>query len=273
MTTLLAILVTAKFEYLYRLIEEDRIYVILFFVIPTMGFVGGTVSYLCPIAAGSSLPECKGFLNGANIPGLFSVFTSLVKGLGVILTISCGFPVGREGPMVQIGCAVAYNVLKFPVYRSLLVLKGGVEKFKNKNLEADKLMQESALLATIGGAAGIATAFRSPIGGICYMMEDMASYWNHETTVRCFGATMIATMVFSVLLDSAHGINYSALVIFDDQPDKADWVVEDLPWFLILAVFAGVLSAVYSEMLFLAQRVRRHRKNFKSPMWKVSRNI
>ena len=122
---------------------------------------------------------------------------------------------------------------------------------------------------TIGGAAGIAAAFRSPIGGICYMMEDMSSYWNHETTVRAFGGTLVATMVFSFLLNSMHGVNYDPLVIFDDDAEKTDWKIKDLPYFLILAVIVGVVSSFYSELLFLSQRLRRHRKNFKTPFWKT----
>jgi H+/Cl- antiporter ClcA len=67
-------------------------------------------------------------LNGAHIPGIFSLLTTVVKGLGVVVVISCGFPVGREGPMVQVGCALAFQVLRLPFWQDLLRLKGGVEK-------------------------------------------------------------------------------------------------------------------------------------------------
>ena len=142
-TTALAIFVSAKFEHVYKLIEEGNQYQVLFWTVPAMTITAAVVAYLCPVAAGSTLPEVKGYLNGANIPGIFSIFTTVVKALGVVVVISCGFPVGREGPMVQVGCAVAFQILKMPWWNSLLRLKGGIEKFKRKDLEADKFMQVS----------------------------------------------------------------------------------------------------------------------------------
>ncbi|GMH60822.1 hypothetical protein TrRE_jg13596, partial [Triparma retinervis] len=236
-------------------------------LVVVIGLVIAVVIFLAPIAAGSSLPEIKGFLNGAHVPGLFGIVTTFIKTFGVIGVIGCGFPVGREGPMVQLGCALANIILRIPVFGNMVRVQH--DPRKRKDQEAVEEMHERALLVTIGGAAGIAAAFRSPIGGVMYMMEDMASFWQHETTVRAFGCTMVATLIFSILLNASHGINYHALVIFDDDPVHTDWKVNDIPFFALLALFCGLLSVAYSETLFFFQRVRKHRKRWTSPKFRV----
>jgi len=158
--------------------------------------------------------------------------------------------------MVQIGCSLAYQIIGLPFLYGFLA----GDKNPNKAVEAERVNKEKCLVVTMGGAAGIAAAFRSPIGGVLYMMEDMASYWTHETTVRAFGATMAATLTFSLLLNASHGINYEALVVFDPNPMKADWEIGDLPFFFLLACACGVVSSLYSEGLYWFQKNRAGRK-------------
>ncbi|GMH80501.1 hypothetical protein TrST_g2935 [Triparma strigata] len=267
-TSLLAELVTNKFSTIQELVDDDqsqwKAYLIM---LPVITVLSTIVVYLSPVSAGSSLPEIKGYLNGAYVPSLFGIVTTAVKALGVVVVIGCGYPVGREGPMVQMGCALAYQVARLPIFKSVITVEH--DPSKTKEAEAQENAQERTLVVTIGGAAGIAGAFRSPIGGVLYMMEDMASYWNHETTVRAFGCTMVTTLVFSMLLNSSHGINYEALVVFDEDPHQADWKAVDVPYFIILALMCGVLSCCYSELLFFFQRVRKQRKSWRSPHAKV----
>ena len=267
-TTILASLVNAKFSLIQSLVESNsKQWMVLLFLLPSISLISCVVVFLYPTSAGSSLPEIKGFLNGAHIPGVFSLGTTVTKALGVIGVISCGYPVGREGPMVQLGAAVASQVMKVPLFQR--AFKSKRDPGMRKDAEAKIHAQEKTLFVTIGGAAGIAAAFRTPVGGVLYMMEDMASYWNHETTVSAFCCTMVATLMFSFLLDASHGINYEALVVFDDNPDKNDWKGKDVPFFAFLAIISGVLSVLYSELLFLFQRIRRDRARFKTPRAKV----
>ena len=80
---------------------------------------------------------------------------------------------------------------------------------------------------------------------------------------------MIATLCFSMLLNSSHGINYEALVVFDEDPHAADWKAVDIPFFALLAIFGGVLSVMYSELLFFFQRVRKQRKMWRTPFFRA----
>ncbi|GMH63024.1 hypothetical protein TL16_g03610 [Triparma laevis f. inornata] len=265
---MLSYFLSLRFEFVQQQVDSGQMqFLTMIYILPAMTLVSSVVAYLSPISAGSALPEIKGYLNGAHIPGIFGVTCLIVKAIGVTIAISCGFPVGREGPMVQVGCAVANQTMKIPFWRRALIKDTG-DTGGRKEVEAEEIDKEKTLLLTIGGAAGIAAAFRSPIGGVLYMMEDMASYWNHETTVRAFGCTMTATLVYSLLLDASHNKNYEALILFEDI-DHADWLTADIIWFMILAVFAGTLSVCYSELLFKFQHLRKTRTRFRSPMEKT----
>ena len=207
MTTILATLVTKKFETIQDLVDDNQSqWKALLFMLPGIFILSLVVVYLSPISAGSSLPEIKGYLNGAHVPGLFGIITTAVKALGVIGVIGCGYPVGREGPMVQLGCALAYQVIRIPFFKNVITKEHDASKTRESEAQENmqevsirgrlaarsgvltfaayklttSLVSQRTLVVTIGGAAGIAAAFRSPIGGVLYMMEDMASYWNHE---------------------------------------------------------------------------------------------
>lgn len=149
-TSMLAELVTNKFSMIQELVDDGetqwKAYLVM---LPAITLLSTVVVYLSPVSAGSSLPEIKGYLNGAYVPSLFGLVTTAVKALGVIAVIGCGYPVGREGPMVQMGCALAYQVARIPFFRSIVTKDH--DPSKTKEAEAQENMQERTLVVTIGG--------------------------------------------------------------------------------------------------------------------------
>jgi H+/Cl- antiporter ClcA len=58
-----------------------------------------------------------------------------------------------------------------------------------------------------GAAAGVASAFGAPIGGVLFSLEEGASYWSTELTLRCFfcASVTITTLYGLKNLDNAWG--------------------------------------------------------------------
>eukprot|EP00731_Ephydatia_muelleri_P014734 Em0008g454a len=79
--------------------------------------VSAIVTVIEPMSGGSGVPEIKCYLNGVKIPRVARVGTLFSKAIGVLFSVSAGFFVGQEGPMVYIGSVIGAGL---PQLRSLL---------------------------------------------------------------------------------------------------------------------------------------------------------
>ncbi|KAK3007418.1 hypothetical protein RJ639_015191 [Escallonia herrerae] len=123
---------------------------------------------VAPEAAGSGIPEVKAYLNGVDAPAIFSIRTLFVKIVGSITAVSASLHVGKAGPMVHIGACIA-----------AIMGQGGSKKYwlTWKWLRFFKNDRDRRDLVTCGSAAGIAAAFRAPVGGVLFALEEMASWY------------------------------------------------------------------------------------------------
>lgn len=62
---------------------------------------------LGPAAAGSGISEVKAYLNGVDVPGIFHLRTLVAKLIGAIGSVAGGLAIGKEGPFVHAGAAIA----------------------------------------------------------------------------------------------------------------------------------------------------------------------
>ncbi|PLZ48958.1 hypothetical protein CBP15_17950, partial [Fischerella thermalis WC442] len=70
------------------------------------GFLAGLlVQRLAPEASGSGIPHVKASL--ANVPVKLSWRVAIVKLLSAMITLASGITLGRQGPTVQVGAALA----------------------------------------------------------------------------------------------------------------------------------------------------------------------
>ncbi|KAF9621064.1 hypothetical protein IFM89_016088 [Coptis chinensis] len=77
--------------------------------------------YILMVAAGSSIPEIKAYLNGVDTPNMFGAPLLVVKIIGSICAVSAGLELGKEGPLVHIGSCIAS-----------LLGQGGLDKHRLK---------------------------------------------------------------------------------------------------------------------------------------------
>lgn len=101
-------------------------------VLPLLGAIGGALSgllvqQLAPAAAGSGIPHVMRFLSRQRVPMQLRV--AVVKLVAGILAIGSGFPLGPEGPSVQMGSSVGWQMARWfkapPSLMRVIVAAGG----------------------------------------------------------------------------------------------------------------------------------------------------
>lgn len=128
-----------------------------------------------PVCAGSGIPEIKCFLNGIDLPRVVRVQTLICKVLGVTFSVAAGLPVGKEGPMVHSGAVVAAGISQ------------GKSRFWGVDTSFSKFSdfrndREKRDFVACGAAAGVCSAFGSPIGGVLFSLEEASSYFSTKLT-------------------------------------------------------------------------------------------
>lgn len=140
--------------------------------------VFGLVAYAtrrwAPEARGSGIPQVIAASRdpvGKGYGPLVSLRTAAAK-IGLTLAmLGAGGAVGREGPTVQLSAAImvaCHRLLRVPVTAGVLIA---------------------------GGAAGVAAAFNTPLAGVAFAIEELASAYEQKVAVLVMVAVMIAGMV------------------------------------------------------------------------------
>ncbi|WP_267395782.1 MULTISPECIES: chloride channel protein [unclassified Sphingomonas] len=127
-----------------------------------------------PAARGSGIPQVIAAARDPQdqVTGpLVSLRTAFAKvGLTLAMLLGGG-SVGREGPTVQLSAAIMVwisRVLRVPIGAGVLIA---------------------------GGAAGVAAAFNTPLAGVAFAIEELASAYEQKVAVLVMAAVMIAGLV------------------------------------------------------------------------------
>ena len=185
-----------------------------------------------PDASGSGIPQVKAaYRHGKTV---FSWNVLWVKFVGGVLAIGTGSSLGREGPTVHIGAALA----------SRIAVMGGESEAARGN----------AICA--GSAAGLAAAFNSPLAGVTLVLEEIAGGKNEEKFAgRSLLAAALAVSVVYLMMG-----NRAALPISAQYPLR--WTVF---WISpLIALVAGAFGILFQKFtLQLRGRIR----NSRIPAW------
>ncbi|XP_042518001.1 putative chloride channel-like protein CLC-g isoform X1 [Macadamia integrifolia] len=207
-------------------------------------------TFLAPAAAGSGIPEVKAYLNGVDAPGILSKRTLFVKIIGSITAVSSSLNVGKAGPMVHTGACIA-----------ALLGQGGSKKYGLtwRWLRFFKNDRDRRDLVTCGSAAGIAAAFRAPVGGVLFAFEEMASWWRSALLWRAFFTTAVVAIVLRALIDICNSgkcglFGKGGLIMYDVTSEHVSYHLSDVPAVLLLGVIGGILGSFYN---FILQKVLR----------------
>eukprot|EP00927_Polykrikos_kofoidii_P072423 TRINITY_DN68541_c0_g1_i1.p1 TRINITY_DN68541_c0_g1~~TRINITY_DN68541_c0_g1_i1.p1 ORF type:complete len:861 (+),score=134.55 TRINITY_DN68541_c0_g1_i1:286-2583(+) len=229
------------------------------------------VVLIAPPCAGSGLPEIKGYLNGNNIHDLFTVNTLVVRIFALVFSVASGMPIGREGPMVSIGCCLGYGIthkLALPFVRTWV--KTGISANDDECspallVDTQRFAAAKRIGSALGGAAGVAVAFNAPIGGILYMFEEVTvESWPPELTVKTFACTVVAALAsqqsLTLVGSEVHTVgNFNR----SRQNEKAYGVI-DLIFFVFVAACLGVFSAILTRVMLAVFSMRQRWNKYMS---------
>ncbi|XP_015890869.2 chloride channel protein CLC-c [Ziziphus jujuba] len=221
-------------------------------------------AYFAPAAAGSGIPEVKAYLNGIDAHSILAPSTLFVKIFGSIFGVAAGFVVGKEGPMVHTGACVA-SLLGQGGSRKYHLTWRWLRYFKNDRDRRD--------LITCGAAAGVAAAFRAPVGGVLFALEEAASWWRSALLWRTFFTTAVVAVVLRAFMGICKGgkcglFGEGGLIMFDVNSANTIYSTPDLLAVTFLGVVGGILGSFYN---FLVNKVLRFYSfiNERGPLFKI----
>ncbi|RYZ82722.1 MAG: chloride channel protein, partial [Proteobacteria bacterium] len=194
------------------------------------------VRYFAPETGGSGIPQVLAEIERSSSQpkssrsALKNLKLIAVKIVSSTLAVLGGGVVGREGPTIQISAAI------FEMFDG--VFKKYVSSHKSR---------ETLLIA--GGAAGLAAAFNTPLGGVVFAIEELAS--QH---FKNFKGSLILSVVIAGYVTQAILGPY----LFIGHPTIGLVTVTDTMWGLLVATAIGILGAGFGKGLYrIAQWVKR----------------
>lgn len=194
-------------------------------VLPAIGLIAGCAvgwgtRRFAPEAGGSGIPHLKGVLLHLRSMSWEKLLPT--KFFGGVLGIGAGLSLGREGPTVQMGAAVA---------RALAGLLRTPES-------------DIPQLLSAGAGAGLAAAFNAPLAGLLFVIEELHRELSSRTAAGALVAAVCATVVTQWLAGDTpsfevHGLTSMPL-----------WA---LPLAAVVGVVGGGVGVAFNRGLLSAQ--------------------
>jgi len=194
-------------------------------ILPMIGLSLGLLSGLiverfAPEAAGSGIPHVKASL--AQYPMRLDLKVAVVKLVSGILAISSGMTLGRQGPTVHIGAAVAAQLSHWlptsPDHRRQMI--------------------------AAGAGAGLAAGFNAPIAGVLFVVEELLHDVSNLTLGTAILASFIGAVVSRLLGGGSLNLNLELIGY------RTSFFAQEIPFYLLLGLLAGGFGALFCEGVF-----------------------
>ena len=209
-------------------------------VLPALGGLGGLIAgslitKLAPEARGSGVTHIMAFLRHRSVP--MGLRVGIVKLFTGIVSIGSGFPLGPEGPAIQMGGSVAWKMaqlLKAPIaFRRVIV--------------------------AAGGGAGLAAIFSAPIGGFIYAIEELLNSARPVVLLLVVVTTFWADTWADVL--QAFGLNPNAggfdsnlgFQVQRQYTHLVEFLPIDVGYLIALGIIIGCMAEIYCKYVLTMQ--------------------
>ncbi|QDL08761.1 chloride channel protein [Brasilonema octagenarum UFV-E1] len=189
-------------------------------VLPAIGLGGGLLSgwlveRMAPEASGSGISQVKAVL--AKVPVSLNLRVAIVKLFSAMIALASGLPLGREGPTLQVGAAIANQVNRLfpssPDYRRQII--------------------------AAGAGAGLAAAFDAPISGFLFVVEELLQ----DVSGFTLGTAILASFIGAVISRWLGGHS----LVLELTALQTNFSLPEIPFYLALGVLAGLLGGLFNR--------------------------
>lgn len=194
--------------------------------------VGWLLNSFCREAAGSGIPQLKlvFWKDFGMVPGR----VAWVKFIAGIVSIGGGSSLGREGPSVQLAGAVSSNLAGW----------------------AGEAKQSRRSAAAAGAAAGLASAFNTPLAATTFVLEEIIGDLNS----RLLGPVLLASVLGALVVHGIIGKQPSFTLTGVEAPTWVGYAMTPL-----IAVLASLIGVYFQRAsLRLRASVKRSQR---TPAW------
>lgn len=187
-----------------------------------------------PEAAGSGIPQIMAANeidyegeNRKTVDRLLSLRTAGIKIVSSILCVVGGGAIGREGPTLQVSSSI-FHFLGLQVRRFI------------PNVSEH-------IWVVAGAAAGLASAFNTPLGGIVYAIEEFGSVHFHKVRTSLLSGVIVSGLVAQWLLGSYLLLGF---------PPLAGVGFSVLPVSIVNGLITGIFGACFGRLLIYVWKKR-----------------
>ncbi|KOM26585.1 hypothetical protein LR48_Vigan303s000700 [Vigna angularis] len=257
-----------KFSATFDIIQKSYIAGFVVYVLFNLALVYSSVyiiTQFAPAAAGSGIPEIKGYLNGVDTPGILLFRTLVGKIFGSIGSVGGGLALGKEGPLVHTGACIAS-----------LLGQGGSTKYhiNSRWFQVFRSDRDRRDLVTCGCAAGVAAAFRAPVGGVLFALEEVTSWWRSQLMWRVFFTSAVVAVVVRAAMGWCKSgkcghFGSGGFIIWDISDGQEDYSFAELFPMAIIGVIGGLLGALFNQLTLYITTWRRNHLHMKGNRVKI----
>ena len=173
-----------------------------------------------PLSGGSGIPQIRGEILGKFRMQAVPTITSKIVGGG--LGDLMGFSLGREGPSIQMGGAIAKIIGKL----------------------LNRPSDEINYMITAGAAAGLAAAFNAPIAGCIFAIEELHKSYSRFVLLPSLIASIIANYISFVIMGAENSFSFRVIKFL---PMSMIWVA------IIIGILTGLIGGLYNKLIPMFQ--------------------
>jgi H+/Cl- antiporter ClcA len=218
-----------------------------FFIITPACFVLAwwVVHKYAPYARGSGIPQVSAAIelsspkHGYKVNLLLSFRVIVIKIISSLVVVFGGGIIGREGPTIQISASIFKKIND--------LLPSWYTKISKRNM------------IVTGGAAGLAAAFNTPLGGIVFAIEELT-----KTHFSFFKSALLT----GVILAGLTALNFLGPYLYLGYPKLNDipaWIILLTIPIAIITGFAG--AGMGSLILYLFKKKKVLKTNLQNIMY------